>query len=249
MAESIRRSRRTQPQWLAAAAAVRTQVSSLVRASQSRHERLEVTRRMFRDEEAVAAKILADEVEVDAGERLPAVVRERLRSRVGPAADAMRIHHDETSHRVADAHDADAVASGADVYFRRGRYQPHDEAGFALLAHEATHVSRSIQPNTAWRPMLPEVQADEAAAIALERDVRRRVAFDFGRAAAAPSPEFPVERRAIAPASPTPRPMTAAADRPLDTAPPPAPIDMERLRQTLARDLIRQIKAELERGG
>jgi uncharacterized protein DUF4157 len=250
MAERISRSRRAQPEWLAASTAVRAQIAALAGLGVSRFERLEVAPRRLDSKLTVTEETPLYEEEGEAGEPLPPAVRKRLRSQVGAAADVMRVHVGEASHRIAVAHRADAVATGPDVHFRRGRYQPHDEEGFALLAHEAAHVSHSMLPNAGWqRPMMAELQAQEAVAIAVERDVRHRISPARDRAARAPAASPSVDRAAPAPVAPASRPMTAAVDRALDMAPPPAPLDLERLRQTLARDLIRQIKAELERGG
>lgn len=253
MAERLLGARSVRPDWLAVSDALGARVAALVSpAAGARHERVEVDSRIPGDEAYTAGDDgLVDPTAPEEHETLPALVRERLRSRVGEAADAMRIHNDEPAHRIAEGHRADAVASGSDVYFGRGRYRPHDEAGFALLAHEATHVSQALRPNTGWRrPMLSEIEAEEAVATAVERNVRRPAAFPGPRRGAAAEPvRFAEHAVAAAPPAPPARPMTAAADRPLDTAAPTAPIDMERLRQTLARDLLRQIRSELERGG
>ncbi|MBV8995040.1 MAG: DUF4157 domain-containing protein, partial [Pseudonocardiales bacterium] len=82
---------------------------------------------------------------VDAGRALPSDVAERLRTHVGPAAAAMRVHDGEHADAVAGRHSADAVTVGADVFFRSGRYRPREPRGFGLLVHEATHVVERLQ--------------------------------------------------------------------------------------------------------
>jgi hypothetical protein len=251
MAERLRGARHTRVEWLEASAGVRTRIDALLASSAAaRHDRVEVDVRVLGDDASASDGEVADWSWPDDREPLPAVVRERLRPRVGEAAEAMRIHRGERAHRVAEAHRADAVASGSDVYFRRGRYRPHDDEGFALIAHEATHVSQSLRPNAGWRrPLLAEVAAEEAVATAVERSIRRPSEEPWAAPAAVAAPARTAERPAVAPPTPTARPMTAAADRPLDMVAPAPLLDMERLRQSLARDLMRQIRAELERGG
>ena len=243
MALRLLGAKRARLDWLAASDGVSARMSALVASgSGSRHGRVEVDGRVLGDEPGSAGDEGPVEPFADGeAERLPAVVRERLKSHVGIVADSVRIHADERAHRIAVDHRADAVASGADVYFRRSRYQPHDEAGFALLAHEATHVSHARRPHASWqRPMLRERDAEEAVAIAVERGIRH--------SAAQSQPAVPVAAVATTPPTRS-QTMTAATDRSLDTAPQTPPIDMERLRQLLARDLMRQIRAEMERGG
>ncbi len=187
---------------------------------------------------------------------LPGGVRERLRSQVGPAADRLRVHNDEGADRLAHKHGADAVSKGADVYFARGRYRPHDAIGFALLAHEAVHVEHAMRPSAPWqRTGAAELAAEEVQAHAVERAMRG------GRPAESPAhtpPRIatpPAATLAAAPAAPvsgapaSQRPMAAAADRSFDTGNSSSAMDMEALRQTLMRDLMSQIRADMERGG
>ena len=96
--------------------------------------------------------------------------------------------------------------------------------------------------------MLREIDAEEHAAVGVERRIRSSAAASHV-VAAAEAPVRPAVAAAAAPPAPSVRPMTAASDRPLDMVSPVPPLDMERLRQVLARDLMRQIRAEMERGG
>jgi hypothetical protein len=112
------------------------------------------------------------EVEAPDGDvrAVPADVRSRLRREVGPAADLMRVHTGSRADAHARAADADAVTLGRDVYLRQGRWAPRREEGVALLAHEATHVGRLVDPGKAWRRAVGE-DAEEALARARERSV------------------------------------------------------------------------------
>jgi hypothetical protein len=211
-----------------------------------RFERVEAT-----DLKAIDAPPAAAQPGED-GLPLPGGVRERLRARVGTAADRIRVHDDATAHALAQAQGADAVAVGTAVYFARGRYQPHDLEGFALLAHEAVHVEHATRPGAAWqRGGAPALADEEVSARAVERDLlggTLRAPPPAAVAIAAPAAAaLPVTPAVAAPASG--QPMRAASDRALP-APLAAPaMDMEALRQSLMRDLMGQIRADMERGG
>jgi hypothetical protein len=193
------------------------------------------------------------------GRPLPADVRSRLRELAGPAADALRVHHDGAADALARAHRADAVTVGRDVHFRDGRYRPGREEGFALLAHEAAHVLALLQPWSAWgRGTDAGVSDEERAARAVERAARGGQdpwggpgggpRGGAGAGVGMPPPGSPGADAALAPVHAT-RPMAAAVDRGQDGPAPPAPLDLERLRRELIDDLRRQLRAEFERGG
>lgn len=209
------------------------------------------------------------------GDALPAEVRSRLRPAVGPAADAMRVHHDDRSDALARQQRADAVTVGRDVYFRHGRLQPADRRGFGLLVHEATHVLALLRPGASWhRATGTGAEAEETKALANER----AVAFggrpgtglpppstDGGHAAGlrpqapahtpAPAPaRVPTPAAAPAPvpasfAAPAVRLQRAATDRHTDVAAAPPPLDVQALRRQLIDDVMRQLRTEFERGG
>jgi hypothetical protein len=194
----------------------------------------------------------------DTGRPLPADVRWRLRDLAGPGADALRVHDDGPADALARARGADAVTVGHHVYFREGRYRPRQEQGFALLAHEATHVLALLRPWSAWR------RGTDAEAVEEERDARAaeraaghgrgpgdgqgaRVRAGAGAGPGPPATTFPAA--GATPPAAAARPMAAPADRDQDTpAAPPLP-DLEGLRRQLIDDLRRQLRDEFERGG
>src|SRR5207244_5047793 len=138
--------------------------------------------------------------------------------------------------------------------------------GFALLAHEATHVLQAMRPSTAWRRTTAVgIQEEEQEASAQERTVlgARRTADPSiirqlappERRIAAPS-RYPVvpERQTAGPVgtpSPALRPMAAPTDRNLESGSTSAPSmpNFEDMRRALYRDLMSQIRADLQRGG
>jgi hypothetical protein len=212
------------------------------------------------------------------GEPLPGAVENQLHGLVGAAAGAMRVHHDAEADAVARVHSADAVTFGRDVFFRAGRYRPDERAGLALLAHEATHVRESTRSASTWRRATARGIADEEReAGQVERAVaasERRVASAPAAPLVVPAAAHPqhVERAAVVPerwpagaratavmgtASPPPQPaaspgpaMTAAVGRELDAKAGVAgpAVDFEELRRALYRDMLGQLRSELERG-
>lgn len=257
VAERIARAKKPRLAWLSEAKAVLERIAALPTAGDGRFQRVETSHLLRTDAPDLRLAELTDTPTGDEPEGLPAHVRDRLKPHVGPAAEMMRVHHGEEAHRVAARYRADAVVFGPHVYFGRGRYRPDEEKGFALLAHEATHVSQSTRPNAGWRgATAADVAAEEALAIAVERSVRERrprLHAQWDRASENHEMRPPTDRGstpATPPESPAARPMTASTERPLDAAASSAPsLDLDGLRRSLTRDLMSQIRADLERGG
>ena len=203
------------------------------------------------------------------GRPLPADIRARLRDVAGAGADALRVHTSPAADAAARAHRADAVTVGTDVHLRAGRLRPDEPAGFALLAHEASHVTALLDPGRVWRRAVAGgAGQEEDAALATEAAAWQRAARGGpapGAAGRPPVPAGPGPQRLL-PASPPARPagqpggdarpaeghpaqarpMPAPSDR--DTAP-AAPFDVEELRRSLVSDLMRQLRTDFERGG
>jgi Domain of unknown function (DUF4157) len=213
---------------------------------------------------------------------VPPLVRDQLRSVVGPGVDLARIHTDDRSDAYARSHHADAVTTGRDIYFRSGSFIPHSPAGLGLLAHELTHVAESERPGADWtRATSDGTRREEHLARATEQRVARSVVSPVAAQAypppAAPMPANPMDpiNSTPGPASATPsnpqvtqntqavpglpnpganhlRPMHADTDRPPATDPPrsmaPAEPNLDRLKQTLYRDIMSRIRVEFERG-
>lgn len=209
------------------------------------------------------------------GRRLPADVRTLVGAVAGPGAEALRVHDDAAADVLAREHGADAVTVGSGVYFRDGRYAPQDAGGLALLAHEASHVTARLDSPA---PPLGAGAAgrEEVRARAVERVVAERAgpAFGPGRDSADPAGAMAAAASALrtspppslapappstppGPASPSTGPAAAvvahraATDRelPQPAAAPDLVTVREALRQDLMNDLMRQLRAEFERGG
>lgn len=74
------------------------------------------------------------------GDRLDSAVRHRLEAGLGGDLSDARIHVDAEADTLANAFDARAFTTGADIFFRSGMYAPDTVEGFHLLAHEAAHI-------------------------------------------------------------------------------------------------------------
>jgi Domain of unknown function (DUF4157) len=201
-------------------------------------------------------------------EDLPADVRAQLADVAGPGADLLRVRTGPAADSVSRAYRADAVTTGADVWFRAGRFRPREPAGLALLAHEAAHVSALLDPGRSWRrASAGGAGQEEDAALAAEATALRRFGQPPGGPATTtgPAPGHPAAvPAAVPPAQPHPppgpadpagsspaaaaaaRPMPASADREIG---PPPPFDVEQLRRSLLTELMRQLRSDFERGG
>ncbi|HEU4347611.1 MAG TPA: DUF4157 domain-containing protein [Actinoplanes sp.] len=207
---------------------------------------------------------------------LPADVRARLQEVAGPGAAGMRVRVDAEADAVARGQRADAVTVGTAVHLRSGRFDPDTAEGFALLAHEASHVTallgRGVRDRSApgWA-VTEEQEARRVEGLARRMHGAESAAGDLPRAgrpgqASRPFPAavsrpatrsapFPANGSAPLPANGTAplaasgagTPMRADADRAVDAA--PAPFDVEALRHSLIDDLMRRVRTDFERGG
>jgi hypothetical protein len=73
------------------------------------------------------------------GASLDAGVQGRFADSLGDLSD-VRVHTDEGADRLNRSVSARAFATGTDVYFARGEYNPGSAAGDKLIAHELAHV-------------------------------------------------------------------------------------------------------------
>jgi len=235
----LARRRAPRPAWLAGLERVLERMAKRDRPVEARYER--------REAPPPPLRLGPDE---GAGEPLPGDVRLALRRVAGPAADVTRTHTSELADRVAGASRADAVTVGRDVFFRRGRLAPRTDAGGALLVHELTHVSASLQAGAAARrETAAGVRVEEARAQQREHAYLDRLRPAPTTPASPPPPLAPTA--APQPGAVASRPMTAPEDRPLaPERPPDAPaLDVAQLQRTLYQGLRAELRAELERGG
>ena len=76
----------------------------------------------------------------EAGQSLDSGARDVLEPKFGHSFENVKIHAGGRADQMSKAVGARAFATGQDVYFREGEYQPHTAGGLHLLAHELTHT-------------------------------------------------------------------------------------------------------------
>jgi hypothetical protein len=76
------------------------------------------------------------------GHALDPGVRRTFGDALGADVSRARIHHDDTSDRLAHRMSATAFTVGNDVFFTKGAYDPSSPGGAHLLAHELAHVAQ-----------------------------------------------------------------------------------------------------------
>jgi hypothetical protein len=84
------------------------------------------------------------------GSPLDSDAREKLEASMGEDFSDVRVHADSNADALSRSIQADAFTTGADVFFRSGKYEPLSSDGQKLLAHELTHVvqQRGAAPAT-----------------------------------------------------------------------------------------------------
>lgn len=103
-----------------------------------------------------------------AGQPLDSNTRALIEPRFGHDFGQVRVHTDaeaaESAHRI----DALAYTVGSDLAFAEGQYQPNNEKGLRLLAHELAHVVQ--------QPSVPRVASENALKLGAVNDQAEREA-------------------------------------------------------------------------
>lgn len=81
--------------------------------------------------------------------------RNFMESRIGRDFSPVRIHDDFNAMQLSANLNAQAFTVGNDIFFNRGKYNPENESGKRLLAHELTHVVQQGNSN------MPTIQRKE----------------------------------------------------------------------------------------
>jgi len=74
------------------------------------------------------------------GRPLPGRTRVEMESSFGADFSGVRVHDGASADKLSRGIEARAFTHGQDIYFARNRYQPENQEGKHLLAHELTHV-------------------------------------------------------------------------------------------------------------
>jgi len=132
---------------------VSTGVQAKTRAGHGNHHRADsyelqaeqLAGRVSRGESRVARHVAAAPAAdyrptAASGRPLPRSLRETMEEALGADLSEVRIHAGTAANLATEEFEADAFASGRNIYFRRGRFSPNSAAGRHLLAHELIHV-------------------------------------------------------------------------------------------------------------
>jgi len=113
------------------------------------------------------------------GQPLDKPVRNDMEGRFGKSFSNVRVHTDAAAGNAARSLGARAFATGQDIYFGRGAYQPASPQGRGLLAHELTHTIQQRGGRLGAQQALEVVPPDdpleqqaEQASSAVMRDMR-----------------------------------------------------------------------------
>jgi hypothetical protein len=121
-----------------------------------------------RDERGVAdgADRAVDHAASGSGAALPGELRERFEASLGADLSAVRVHTGASSQAAADAVGARAYATGNDIHFAAGEYDPASSDGQFLIAHEVAHT---VQQAGGVRYKLHVSQSGDAAEVEADR--------------------------------------------------------------------------------
>ncbi|MDR6883770.1 DUF4157 domain-containing protein, partial [Bacillus sp. 3255] len=91
----------------------------------------------FEAESGIESQIKAKQ---GSGGKMDAHIQAKMESAFGADFSNVNIHNDSESSKINESLGAEAFATGNDVFFREGRYNPDSREGQELLGHELTHV-------------------------------------------------------------------------------------------------------------
>lgn len=74
------------------------------------------------------------------GSPLSGKVKDEMESGIGADFSNVRIHNDSTAVQMNQQLGSQAFATGNNIYFNEGKYNPNSQSGKHLLAHELTHT-------------------------------------------------------------------------------------------------------------
>ncbi len=112
------------------------------------------------------------------GSAMPAPVQAKMESAFGVDLSEVRIHERPDVARMG----ADAYATGRDIHFAPGKYDPTSHSGQELLGHELTHVVQQAQGRVAAPGQAAGWSINESPALEREADDMGRRAADGQRA-------------------------------------------------------------------
>ncbi|MEQ8385236.1 MAG: DUF4157 domain-containing protein [Coleofasciculus sp. A1-SPW-01] len=74
------------------------------------------------------------------GQPISNKIRQPMEQAFGADFSQVQVHTDSKSNKLNESIQAKAFTTGTDIFFKQGEYQPDNQPGQELLAHELTHV-------------------------------------------------------------------------------------------------------------
>lgn len=108
-------------------------------------------------------------VPASGGAPLPPAQRATFERSLGIDLFSVRVHTGAASEAAAASVGARAFATGQDIHFAAGQYQPDDPTGVHLLAHEVAHTVQQRGGNTTSQAKLDVSQPGDASEIEADR--------------------------------------------------------------------------------
>jgi hypothetical protein len=108
------------------------------------------------------------------GSGLPKQTLGEMSSSFGNDFSSVRIHTDSEATRLNNQFHAQAFTHGNDIYFNKGKYDPHSTSGKHLLAHELTHVVQQHSNTIQRKP----ISGDDLTSTTLAGDPILEETFD-----------------------------------------------------------------------
>lgn len=121
------------------------QVHGLLQSSEWGEAAAGVISRYATSNEPAHAHLAVELIRRSRGQRLPKDVAARLSAALGVDISDAVIHTDAAAAEAAKAVNAHAFATGKDVFFAAGQFNPGTKEGDELLAHELTHVVQDAE--------------------------------------------------------------------------------------------------------
>ncbi len=87
------------------------------------------------------------------GNSLDNTTRSEMESGFGVDFSGVRVHHDSTAVQMNQQLGAQAFTNGNDIYFNEGKYNPNNDSGKHLLAHELTHTVQQGAADIQRKPL------------------------------------------------------------------------------------------------
>lgn len=107
----------------------------------------------------LAQPALHNIIKTSVGRSLDHPVQRKMTDIFGAHFQDVRVHTGDAAAQATRHVGAEAFTLGSDIYFAPGRYQPHSQAGQALIGHELTHVMQQSNMPSLGNGRVPETSS------------------------------------------------------------------------------------------